>query len=202
MKLTLPELPFAYDALEPVFDTQTMTIHHTKHNQAYVDNFNAALDKHPNLSLDLVSMLKDLNAVPEDIRMAVRNNGGGAFNHALFWTVLAPVNSKPLSDSFTARLDKAFGSVDAFKTLFENAAKTRFGSGWAWLVVDGDKNLKVTSTPNQDTPFNEGTPILGLDVWEHAYYLKYQNRRPEYVGNFWQVVNWEKVESLFNEAVK
>jgi Fe-Mn family superoxide dismutase len=202
MKLTLPELPFAYDALEPVFDTQTMTIHHTKHNQAYVDNFNAALDKHPNLSLDVVSMLKDLNAVPEDIRMAVRNNGGGAFNHALFWTVLAPVNSKPLSDSFTARLDKAFGSVDAFKTLFENAAKTRFGSGWAWLVVDGDKNLKVTSTPNQDTPFNEGTPILGLDVWEHAYYLKYQNRRPEYVGNFWQVVNWEKVESLFNEAVK
>jgi Fe-Mn family superoxide dismutase len=202
MKLTLPELPFAYDALEPVFDTQTMTIHHTKHNQAYVDNFNAALDKHPNLSLDVVSMLKDLDAVPEDIRMAVRNNGGGAFNHALFWTVLAPVNSKPLSDSFTARLDKAFGSVDAFKTLFENAAKTRFGSGWAWLVVDGDKNLKVTSTPNQDTPFNEGTPILGLDVWEHAYYLKYQNRRPEYVGNFWQVVNWEKVESLFNEAVK
>ncbi len=202
MKLTLPELPFAYDALEPVFDTQTMTIHHTKHNQAYVDNFNAALDKHPELNTDLVSMLKDLDAVPDDIRMAVRNNGGGAFNHALFWTVLAPVNSKPLSDAFAARLEKAFGSVEAFKTQFENAAKTRFGSGWAWLVVDGSKNLKVTSTPNQDTPFNEGTPILGLDVWEHAYYLKYQNRRPEYVGNFWQVVNWEKVETLFNEAVE
>lgn len=202
MKLTLPELSFAYDALEPVFDTQTMTIHHTKHNQAYVDNFNAALDKHPELNTDLVSMLKNLDAVPEDIRMAVRNNGGGAFNHALFWTILAPVNSKPMSEGFTARLEKAFGSVDAFKTQFENAAKTRFGSGWAWLVVDASKNLKVTSTPNQDTPFNEGTPILGLDVWEHAYYLKYQNRRPEYVGNFWQVVNWEKVETLFNEAVK
>jgi Fe-Mn family superoxide dismutase len=202
MKLTLPELPFAYDALEPVFDTQTMTIHHTKHNQAYVDNFNAALEKHPTLDKDLVTLLKDLDAVPEDIRMAVRNNGGGAFNHALFWTVLAPVNSKPLSASFTAALEKSFGSVDAFKTQFENAAKTRFGSGWAWLIVDGNKNLKVTSTPNQDTPFNEGTPVLGLDVWEHAYYLKYQNRRPEYVGNFWQVVNWEKVESLYNEAVK
>jgi superoxide dismutase, Fe-Mn family len=202
MKLTLPELPYAYDALEPIFDTQTMTIHHTKHNQAYVDNFNAAIEKHPDLSLDLVSMLKDLEAVPADIRMAVRNNGGGAFNHALFWTVLAPVNSSTLSDGFKAKLEQAFGSVDAFKTQFENAAKTRFGSGWAWLVVDQDKQLKVTSTPNQDTPFNEGTPVLGLDVWEHAYYLKYQNRRPEYVGNFWQVVNWEKVENLYNEAVQ
>jgi Fe-Mn family superoxide dismutase len=202
MKLTLPELPYAYDALEPVIDQQTMTIHHTKHNQAYVDNCNAALEKFPDVTGDLVSLLKNLDAVPEAIRGAVRNNGGGAFNHALFWTILAPVNSKPLSAAFAAKLDATFGSVDAFKSEFENAAKTRFGSGWAWLIVTPKHELKVTSTPNQDTPFSEGTPILGLDVWEHAYYLKYQNRRPEYVGNFWQVVNWEKVEALYNEAVK
>ncbi len=201
MKYTLPTLPFAYDALEPHIDTLTMTIHHTKHHQAYVDNLNAALDKHPELELTLDALLKDLDKVPADIQTAVRNNGGGVFNHNLFWTLLTPAYgqtpTKPVLEALVAK----FGTLDAFKAEFETAAKTRFGSGWAWLVVTADKTLKVVSTPNQDVPFNEGTPILALDVWEHAYYLKYQNRRPEYVSNFWNVVNWEVVERLYLAAV-
>lgn len=201
MNYQLPNLPYAYDALEPYIDAQTMIIHHTKHHQAYVDNLNGALAKHPEIELNLEALLKDLDNVPADIRTVVRNNGGGVFNHNLFWTILAPARGQTPSGELLAAIAKAFGSLDNFKTEFETAAKTRFGSGWAWLIVDVDKNLKVVSTPNQDAPLNEGRPILNLDVWEHAYYLKYQNRRPEYVGNFWNVVNWEEVERLYLAAV-
>jgi len=201
MNYQLPNLPYAYDALEPYIDAQTMIIHHTKHHQAYVDNLNGALAKHPEITLNLEALLKDLDNVPADIRTVVRNNGGGVFNHNLFWTILAPARGQTPSGDLLAAIAKAFGSLDTFKAEFETAAKTRFGSGWAWLIVDADKNLKVVSTPNQDAPLNEGTPILNLDVWEHAYYLKYQNRRPEYVGNFWNVVNWEEVERLYLAAV-
>ncbi len=201
MNYQLPNLPYAYDALEPYIDAQTMIIHHTKHHQAYVDNLNGALAKHPEIELNLEALLKDLDNVPADIRNVVRNNGGGVFNHNLFWTILAPARGQTPSGDLLAAIAKTFGSFDTFKTEFETAAKTRFGSGWAWLIVDGDKNLKVVSTPNQDTPLNEGTPILNLDVWEHAYYLKYQNRRPEYVGNFWNIINWDEVERLYAAAV-
>ena len=201
MNYQLPNLPYAYDALEPYIDAQTMIIHHTKHHQAYVDNLNGALAKHPEITLNLEALLKDLDNVPADIRNVVRNNGGGVYNHNLFWTILAPARGQTPSGDLLAAIAKAFGSLDTFKAEFETAAKTRFGSGWAWLIVDADKNLKVVSTPNQDAPLNEGTPILNLDVWEHAYYLKYQNRRPEYVGNFWNVVNWEEVERLYSAAV-
>jgi len=201
MKYTLPTLPYAYDALEPHIDALTMTIHHSKHHQAYVDNLNAALDKHPELELTLDALLKDLDKVPADIQTAVRNNGGGVFNHNLFWTLLTPARGQTATKVVLDAIVAKFGTFDAFKAEFETAAKTRFGSGWAWLVVTADKSLKVVSTPNQDVPFNEGTPILALDVWEHAYYLKYQNRRPDYVSNFWSVVNWEEVERLYLAAV-
>lgn len=201
MNHQLPNLPYAYDALEPYIDAQTMIIHHTKHHQAYIDNLNGALAKHPEIELNLEGFLKNLDNVPADIRNVVRNNGGGVYNHNLFWTVLAPARGQAPSNELLAAIAKAFGSFDNFKADFETAAKTRFGSGWAWLIVDAEKNLKVVSTPNQDTPLNEGTPILNLDVWEHAYYLKYQNRRPEYVGNFWNVVNWNEVERLYLAVV-
>lgn len=201
MNHQLPNLPYAYDALEPYIDAQTMIIHHTKHHQAYIDNVNGALAKHPEIELNLEGLLKNLDNVPADIRNVVRNNGGGVFNHNLFWTVLAPARGQAPSNELLTAIAKAFGSFDNFKADFETAAKTRFGSGWAWLIVDAEKNLKVVSTPNQDTPLNEGTPILNLDVWEHAYYLKYQNRRPEYVGNFWNVVNWNEVERLYLAVV-
>ena len=201
MNYQLPNLPYAYDALEPYIDAQTMIIHHTKHHQAYVDNLNGALAKHPEVELNLEALLKNLDNVPADIRNVVRNNGGGVFNHNLFWTILAPARGQTPRGELLAAIAKAFGSLDNFKAEFETAAKTRFGSGWVWLIVDAEKNLKVVSTPNQDTPLNEGTPILNLDVWEHAYYLKYQNRRPEYVGNFWNVVNWDEVERLYLAAV-
>ena len=201
MNHQLPNLPYAYDALEPYIDAQTMIIHHTKHHQAYIDNLNGALAKHPEIELNLEGLLKKLDNVPADIRNVVRNNGGGVYNHNLFWTVLAPARGQAPSNELLAAIAKAFGSFDNFKADFETAAKTRFGSGWAWLIVDAEKNLKVVSTPNQDTPLNEGTPILNLDVWEHAYYLKYQNRRPEYVGNFWNVVNWNEVERLYLTVV-
>lgn len=198
MSFELPKLDYAYDALEPHIDARTMEIHHSKHHQAYVNNFNAAMEKHPELSEDLLVYLQDLNKVPEDIRTAVRNNGGGAYNHALFWKVLAPATGQKPSASLEAKLVEAFGSVDAFKEAFSNAAKTRFGSGWAWLVVNNGK-LEVTSTANQDVP--AGAPVLALDVWEHAYYLNYQNRRPDYVGAFWNVVNWVEVENRINNAL-
>ncbi|MDX9808391.1 MAG: superoxide dismutase, partial [Acholeplasma sp.] len=181
MKFELPKLGYAYDALEPAIDARTMEIHYSKHHNAYVTNANAALEKHPELNLPLEALLKDLNLVPEDIRMAFRNNAGGHFNHSLFWEVLTPGGAKAPKGALLEEINKAFGSFDAFKEAFGNAAKTRFGSGWAWLVKT-PKGLVVTSTPNQDTPLAEGTPILGLDVWEHAYYLNYQNRRPDYVA--------------------
>ncbi len=200
-KHVLPELPYAYDALEPVIDAQTMEIHHSKHHNAYVTNLNAALEKHPELfDKTLVELLSDVDQLPADIKQAVINNGGGALNHELFWQVLAPVGTTELKGELKEAIDKAFGSFDEFVTKFSDAAKTRFGSGWAWLVV-ADGKLEVLSTANQDSPVSLGkVPVLGLDVWEHAYYLKYQNRRPEYVGEFFKVVNWDKVSELYLEA--
>ncbi|HKW14529.1 MAG TPA: superoxide dismutase [Candidatus Krumholzibacteria bacterium] len=201
MPFKLPPLPYAYDALEPHIDARTMEIHHTKHHQAYIDNANAALEKHPELgNKSAEELLGNLNAVPEDIRTVIRNHGGGHANHSLFWTVLKKDGGKPGAD-VAAAIDKAFGSFDAFKAQFETAAKSRFGSGWAWLSVKKDGALTVTSTPNQDSPLSEGlTPILGLDVWEHAYYLKYQNKRPDYVAAFWNVVNWDEVARRMKDA--
>lgn len=192
----LPNLTYAYNALEPVIDARTMEIHHTKHHNAYVTNLNQALAKYPELKLSLDEMLFDLNKVPEDIRGAVRNNGGGHYNHALFWEILTPGGAHMPSGKLLAEINKAFGSFESFKEQFSTAAKTRFGSGWAWLLKT-DQGLKVTSTPNQDTPLNEGKPILGLDVWEHAYYLNYQNRRPDYVEEFFKVINWDEVAKKF-----
>ena len=204
MTFELPALPYAYDALEPYIDARTMEIHHTKHHQGYVNKLNAALEKHPELQgVALEDLLRNIASVPEDIRTAGRNNGGGHANHSLFWTIMSPNGGGAPSGELAAAIDAAFGSFDAFKDAFSQAAATRFGSGWAWLVVDGFGNLKVYSTPNQDSPYMDGfTPILGLDVWEHAYYLKYQNRRPEYIQNWWNVVNWEEVARRYAAAKK
>jgi len=198
MAFELPKLPYAVDALEPYIDAQTMSIHHTKHHQAYITNLNAALEKHPALAgKSLEDLLSDLNGVPEDIRMAVRNHGGGTWNHNMFWEIMGPKMGGAPSGELTRALAAAFGSFDAFKSEFEKAATTRFGSGWAWLVKKGD-GLAVVSTANQDNPLSDGsTPIMGIDVWEHAYYLKYQNRRPEYISNWWNVVNWEAVAERY-----
>jgi Fe-Mn family superoxide dismutase len=198
MPYTLPALPYAFDALEPIFDAKTMEIHHGKHHQAYITNLNAALAKYPELpEQSIEALLKNLNNLPKDIQTAVRNNGGGHFNHSLFWTLLTPVSKFVApSTKLHDRINKDFGSFDAFKEAFANAAKTRFGSGWAWLIVDGKGTLKVTSTANQDTPFDEGKPVLGLDVWEHSYYLHYQNRRPDYINAFFSIINWPAVEAL------
>ena len=203
MTFELPKLPYAEDALEPYIDAQTMNIHHTKHHQAYVTNLNAAIEKPPELAnKSLEDLLSDLNAVPEDIRTAVRNHGGGTWNHNLFWEIMAPKMGGSPSGELTKALESAFGSFDAFKEEFTKAATTRFGSGWAWLVRKGE-GLAVVSTANQDTPLSEGmTPILGLDVWEHAYYLKYQNRRPEYITNWWNVVNWDEVARRYDSLQK
>lgn len=202
MAFELPKLSYAYDALEPFIDARTMEIHHTKHHQAYINNLNAALAKHPDLKVtnmdDLKALLQDLDKVPEDIRGAVRNNGGGHFNHDLFFNILKKNDGKLPTGNLLDALNRDFGSFEDFQVEFANAAKTRFGSGWAWLVKVGDK-LVVTSTPNQDIPA-EGTPLVGLDVWEHAYYLNYQNRRPDYVNAFFNVVDWDKVSDLFNKA--
>lgn len=200
MAHTLPQLPYAYNALEPHIDARTMEIHHTKHHQAYINNLNAALEKHPELADKTAEeLIADLDMIPEDIRTAVRNNGGGHVNHSFFWEILSPKGGKPEGDLAKA-IDAAFGSFAAFQEKFAAAAASRFGSGWAWLVVDGAA-LAIVSTPNQDNPITEGkTPILGLDVWEHAYYLNYQNRRPDYVKAFWNVVNWAEVGKRFVEA--
>jgi Fe-Mn family superoxide dismutase len=202
MAFKLPDLPYAYDALEPHIDARTMEIHHTKHHQAYINNANAALEKYPDLQNKSVEeLLKNLNALPEDIRTVIRNNGGGHANHALFWPVMGPNGGGQPSGELANLINSAFGSFDSFKDQFSKAAATRFGSGWAWLVVDGSGNLKVTSTANQDSPLSEGsTPILGLDVWEHAYYLNYQNRRPDYVSAWWNVVNWDQVAKNYSAA--
>ena len=197
MKYELPKLGYEYNALEPFIDARTMEIHYTKHHQAYINNLNAALEKHPEFQLSLEDMLKDLTKVPEDIRGAVQNNGGGHFNHSFFWPLLKVNNGQGPKGKLLEAIEASFGSFDQFKEAFGNAAKTRFGSGWAWLVKDEKGDLKVLSTPNQDTPLQQGKPLLGLDVWEHAYYLNYQNRRPDYVSAFFQVINWEVVEKLF-----
>ena len=199
MAFELPKLSYAVDALEPYVDAQTMTIHHDKHHQAYVTNLNNALEKHPELSgKPLEDLLRDLNAVPEDIRLAARNHGGGTWNHTMFWEVMAPKAGGAPKGELAKAIDSAFSSFDNFKAEFEKAANGRFGSGWAWLVKKGS-GLAVLSTANQDNPMSEGmTPLLTLDVWEHAYYLKYQNRRAEYVTNWWNVVNWDAVAARFS----
>lgn len=202
MPFELPNLPYDHSALEPHIDARTMEIHHGKHHAAYTTNLNAALEKHPKLSGKTIEeLLSDLDAIPEDIRGAVRNNGGGFNNHNLFWTVMAPNAGGQPQGALATAIEAAFGEFASFKDTFAQAAATRFGSGWAWLNVKSDGGLTVTSTPNQDTPISEGvTPILGLDVWEHAYYLNYQNRRPDYVKAWWNVVNWEEVGKRFDAA--
>jgi Fe-Mn family superoxide dismutase len=201
MAYSLPDLPYAYDALEPHIDARTMEIHHSKHHNAYVTNLNAAPEGHADLaSKSIEDLVADLDAVPEAARTAVRNNGGGHANHSLFWTVLSGQGGAPSGD-LAAAIDSDLGGMDAFKDAFSKAAATRFGSGWAWLVVQ-DGKLAVTSTPNQDTPLMDGsgTPILGLDVWEHAYYLNYQNRRPDYIAAFFNVINWDAVGERYAAA--
>lgn len=196
MKFTLAPLPYAYDFLEPIIDAKTMEIHHGKHHQAYVTNLNAALEKYPQLpEQSMEALLANLEKLPTDIQGAVRNNGGGHFNHTMFWSLLTSEKTFATPSSFLLeKINRDFGSLDVMKEQFATAAKTRFGSGWAWVIVDATGTLKVTSTPNQDVPFKEGKPILGLDVWEHAYYLNYQNRRPDYITNFFKIINWKKVE--------
>ena len=195
----LPELGYAYNALEPHIDAQTMEIHHSKHHAAYTNNLNAALEKHADMQgREAEDLVRNLTAIPEDIRTAVRNNGGGYVNHNLFWEIMRPGGSNKPTGKLATDIDGAFGSFDALKEAVAKAATTRFGSGWAWLVVDNAGKLQVTSTANQDTPVSDGlTPLLGLDVWEHAYYLKYQNRRPDYVTAWWNVVNWDAVAARY-----
>ncbi|MDO4701356.1 MAG: superoxide dismutase [Erysipelotrichaceae bacterium] len=198
MTYTLPELTYAFNALEPHIDEMTMKIHHGKHHNAYVNNLNTAIEKHPEFfEKTIEELVSNLDVLPEDIRQAVRNNGGGHANHTLFWSIMSPNGGGLPKGQLKEDIEKTFGSFEAFKEAFNNAAKTRFGSGWAWLTVDNG-TLKVESTPNQDTPLSSGrTPILGLDVWEHAYYLKYQNLRPSYVEAFWNVINWDEVEKRY-----
>ena len=194
----LPSLPYSYNALEPYIDAQTMEVHHLKHHQAYTDNFNAALEKHPELfDIPVAELLKDYEKIPEDIRIAIRNHGGGYYNHLLFWDFISPLKTEP-SQELLAAFNKNFGSFEAFKDLFSKTATSHFGSGWAWLVKNQQNELKVLSLPNQDSPLHlELIPILTIDVWEHAYYLKYQNRRAEYIQNWWNVVNWDTVSRLY-----
>lgn len=194
----LSPLPYAYDALEPYIDARTMEIHYTKHYQGYLDNVNAALKDYPELQAKSIeAILENLNALPEAIRTAVRNNGGGYYNHSLFWEYMSPKGGEPQGKLKNA-LIQTFKSIDAFKEEFNTAAKSRFGSGWAWLSFNKAGNLIISSTANQDSPVSEGlTPVLGLDVWEHAYYLKYQNKRVDYIQAWWHVVNWDKIEEDF-----
>lgn len=203
MAFSLPDLGYAYDALEPNIDARTMEIHYTKHHAGYTNNLNAALEKHPELQGKAVEeLLGSIDSIPEDIRTAVRNNGGGFANHSLFWVVIAPGSGEgDISSDLQSAISAKFGSLDAFKEKFASTAGTRFGSGWAWLVVKPDGSVDVYSTANQDSPVMEGdSPILGLDVWEHAYYLNYQNRRPDYVKAFWNIVNWAEVSGRYAAA--
>lgn len=199
-KFELPKLTYDYTALEPHIDAKTMEIHHTKHHQGYVNKLNAAIEGQDQAQgKSLQDLLANLDSLPADIQTAVRNNGGGHANHSLFWQVMSPEGGGEPKGELAQAIVDAFGGFAEFKKLFESAAGTRFGSGWAWLVMNAQGTLEVTSTPNQDSPLMEGkTPLLGLDVWEHAYYLNYQNRRPDYVGAFWNVVNWEKVGEIFS----
>ncbi len=196
----LPSLPYPYDALEPYIDKMTMEIHHTKHHQGYVNNLNSALEKYPEFhNLELEEILKNLNQLPEEIRTVVRNNGGGHYNHSLFWEIMKPNGGGEPKGKLAEAINETFGSFENFKNLFSETALKHFGSGWAWLVLTPDKKLKVYSLPNQDSPLMNGDlPIIGLDVWEHAYYLKYQNRRNEYIQSWWNVVNWEKLENIYS----
>lgn len=201
MAFSLPELGYAYDALEPHIDARTMEIHHTKHHNGYVTKANAALEGHELATKPVEEVLKRIDEVPADKKQAVINNAGGHANHSLFWSILSPNGGGNPSGDLGEAIESTFGSFDAFKEKFADAAATRFGSGWAWLVVDGSGKLHVTSTANQDSPYMEGlTPILGLDVWEHAYYLNYQNRRPDYISAFWSVVDWSKINELYTAA--
>lgn len=199
---SLPKLSYAYDALEPHIDARTMEIHYTKHHQTYVDKLNAAVEKYPDLqAMPVEELVKNIAKVPAEIKTAVQNHGGGHANHSLFWTILSPQSSGKPSGQLAAAIESTFGEFTKFSDEFNTAASNRFGSGWAWLVVNKEGKLAVTSTANQDSPLMDGqTPILGLDVWEHAYYLKYQNKRPDYIKAFWNIINWTEVEKRFASA--
>ncbi|HGV8371954.1 TPA: superoxide dismutase [Enterococcus faecium] len=201
MTYTLPDLPYAYDALEPYIDEETMHLHHDKHHNTYVTNLNAAIEKYPELCEKTIEeLLSDMDAIPTDIKTAVRNNGGGHANHSFFWEIMAPNAGGEPTGEIKEAINEAFGDFSSFKEEFKKAAAGRFGSGWAWLVMENGK-LAITSTANQDSPLMEGkTPILGLDVWEHAYYLKYKNVRPDYIAAFWNVINWDEVNKRFEAA--
>lgn len=204
MKFELPPLPYAFDALEPHIDAKTMEIHHDRHHAAYVNNLNAALEKHPEVEASNIwELVSKLDQVPEDIRTAVRNNGGGHANHTSFWGMMGPNGGGEPTGDLADAIKAAFGSFDEFKAKFKAAGVGRFGSGWAWLVLENNGTVAITSTPNQDSPLMEGkTPVLGIDVWEHAYYLKYQNKRPDYIDAWWNVVNWDAVGRGFAAAKK
>lgn len=198
----LPELPYGYDALNEYIDAQTMEIHHTKHHQGYINKLNDAISSFEG-NFDLVEALSDLSSVPENMRASVQNNGGGHYNHSLFWGVMAPDGGGQPEGELMDKINSDLGGFESFKEQFETAAKSRFGSGWAWLCKDANGALSVISTPNQDNPLSQGlVPLLGLDVWEHAYYLKYQNRRPDYIQAWWNVVNWNQVNENYNQLFK
>lgn len=203
MSFNLPALPYSFDALEPYIDARTVEIHYTKHHTAYLNNLNGALEKYPELfEKDIETLLSHLNDVPEDIRAAVRNNGGGFYNHNLYWRVMSGYKGGEPTGKLADAIRMNFGSIATFKQEFEKAGMSRFGSGWAWLSLRNDGGLAITSTPNQDTPLADNLyPLIGVDVWEHAYYLKYQNRRAEYLSNWWNVVNWEEVANRFAERI-
>ncbi len=199
MSFSLPKLAYPYNALEPAIDTKTMEIHHSKHHAGYTNNLNAALEKHENLqTLSIEKLLKSLDDIPEEIRRAVRNNGGGFYNHSLYWEVLTPGGAKEPSGGLAKMITQTFDGLEDLKGIFSKEAMGRFGSGWAWLAVDANKNLEVLSTPNQDNPLTSGmTPVLGIDVWEHAYYINYQNRRADYIKNWWDIINWDIVSEKY-----
>lgn len=201
MTYTLPKLDYAYDSLEPHIDKATMEIHHTKHHQAYINNLNAALAKYPELEgKDIEELLQSLDQLPQDIYWAVRNNGGGYYNHSLFWKIMSPQGGGGPKGALLDKINSTFGSFEQFRETFNKAAATRFGSGWAWLIINESGELEVASSPNQDSPLMEGKKILmGLDVWEHAYYLNYQNRRPDYISAWWNVINWDYVSTRYEE---
>jgi superoxide dismutase, Fe-Mn family len=202
-KYELPSLSYPVDALEPYIDAMTMQIHHNKHHQAYVNNLNAALEGKPELQkISLVEILKNLDKLPEDVRIAIRNNGGGHFNHSMFWKLMKKDGGGEPKGKLSEDIKKTFGSFDKFKEIFNTNSKSVFGSGWSWLSIDINGKLVASTTSNQDTPLAEGLiPIMGLDVWEHAYYLQYQNRRPDYINAWWQVIDWDQVEENYQEAL-
>ncbi|MBD3330733.1 superoxide dismutase [Candidatus Peregrinibacteria bacterium] len=202
MNHKLPPLNYEFNALEPYMDAKTVEIHYSAHHQGYVNKLNAALEGHPELQeKSLKDLLKSLNDIPEDIRTAVRNNGGGTFNHNLYWKIMTPGGAKAPKNKLNEAINSSFNNFDRFKKDFTELAGAHFASGWAWLYMNSEKNLKISSTPNHDSPLMEGhTPLLVLDVWEHAYYLKYQNRRPEFIENWWNLINWDEVEKIYTEA--